>query len=50
MYSEDQRILDYTKNIKINNFFDENGKDIKVIIKEIVLSNCNPTERKKLEL
>ena len=26
MYSEDQRILDYTKNIKINNFFDENGK------------------------
>ncbi len=50
MYSEDQRILDYTKNIKINNFFDENGKDIKVIIKEIILSNCNPIERKKLEL
>lgn len=53
MYNYDlkeQRILDYAKNIKINSFFNENGKDINVIMKEIIINNCNPMERKKLEL
>lgn len=48
--SYQQRIKDYTKNIKLNDVFDEEGKDINTIIKEIILNNCNPIERKKLEL
>lgn len=53
MYNYDlkqQRILDYAENIQIKSFFNENGEDINVIMKEIILSNCNPIERKKLEL
>ena len=46
----DQRVLDYTKNIKLNTFYNENGIDINVLMKEIILNNCNPIERKKLEL
>lgn len=46
----EQRIIDYTKNIKLNVFFNENGKDINAVMKEIILNNCNPVERKKLEL
>lgn len=46
----DQRILDYTKNIKLNTFYNDNGKDIKTLMKEIILNNCNPVERRKLEL
>lgn len=45
----EQRIIDYTKNIKLNDFFNENGKEINVVMKEIILNNCNPVERKKLE-
>lgn len=53
MYNYDlkeQRILDYAKNIEINTFFNENGKDINVVMKEIIINNCIPIERKKLEL
>ena len=52
MYNYDlkeQRILDYAKNIEINTFFNENGKDINVVMKEIIINNCIPIERKKLE-
>ena len=43
-----QRIIDYTKNIKINTFFNEEGKEINVLMKEIIINNCNPLERRKL--
>lgn len=43
-------IDDYKKKIKINTFFDENGQDIKNIMQEIILNNCNPLQRKNLEL
>jgi hypothetical protein len=46
----EQRIIDYTKNIKLNTFFNEQGKEINVLMKEIILNNCNPMERKKLEI
>ncbi|MBS1340564.1 MAG: hypothetical protein HP028_05240 [Clostridia bacterium] len=46
----EQRIIDYTKNIKLKDFFNEEGKDINIVMKEIILSNCNPIERKKLEI
>ncbi len=46
----EQRINDYTKNIQLNTFFNENGAEINVVMKEIILNNCNPIERKKLEL
>ena len=48
--SYNEIIDDYKKNIIINTFFNENGKDIKELMQEIILSNCNPMERKKLEL
>lgn len=46
----EQRIIDYTKNIKLNTFFNEKGTELNVLMKEIILNNCNPMERKKLEL
>lgn len=46
----DPRLIEYAKNIKLYDFFNEEGKEINTIIKEIVLNNCNPVERKKLEL
>ena len=45
----DEIIEEYKKNIKINTFFNENGQDIQNVMKEIILSNCNPINRKKLE-
>lgn len=45
--SYDEVVEDYKKNIKINIFFNENGQDIKALMKEIVLSNCNPVKMKK---
>ena len=47
--SRQQTIIDCMKNIKINDFFNENGKEINIIMQEIILNNCNPIERKKLE-
>ena len=46
----EQRIIDYSKNIKINTFFNEKGEEINVLMKEIIVNNCNPLQRKKLEL
>ena len=46
----EQRIIDYSKNIKINIFFNEKGEEINVLMKEIIVNNCNPLQRKKLEL
>ena len=46
----DQRIIDYTKNIEINTFFNEKGEDIRTILEEIIVNNCNPIERKKLDI
>ena len=46
----EQRIKDYTKNIQITNYFNEDGEEIKTLMKEIILNNCNPLERKKLEI
>ena len=45
----EQKLRDYTKNIKINTHFNEEGIEINEIMKEIILNNCNPIERKKLE-
>ncbi len=45
-----QKIIDYTDKIVIKTHFNENGKDLNVIIRELVLNNCNPINRKKLEL
>lgn len=45
-----KRILDYADNIKVNTFFDEKGQDINEVMKEIILNNCVPIERGKLEL
>lgn len=45
-----QRILDYTKNIKLNVIYNNEGKDINDLMKEIILKNCNPLERKNLEI
>ena len=45
----DKRIIDYTNNIEINTFFNEKGEDIRKIIEEIIVNNCNPIERRKLE-
>lgn len=46
----EQRIMDYTKNIKLNTHFNEEGIEINELMKEIILNNCNPIERKKLEI
>ena len=43
------KLRDYTKNIKINTHFNEEGIEINELMKEIILNNCNPIERKKLE-
>lgn len=45
----EQKLRDYTKNIKINTHFNEEGIEINELMKEIILNNCNPIERKKLE-
>lgn len=50
MAKYNKTLLDYTDNIKITTFFNEKGEDINVIIKELILNNCVPIERKKLEL
>ena len=46
----EQRIMDYTKNIKLNTHFNVEGIEINELMKEIILNNCNPIERKKLEI
>lgn len=46
----EQRIREYTKNIKLNIFFNEEGMDLNTLIKEVILNNCNPVEKRKLEL
>ena len=45
---KNKQIINYTKNIKLNTFFNENGADIKNIMKEIVLNNCNPIKKNKI--
>lgn len=46
----EQRIIDYTKNIKLNTHFSEEGIEINELMKEIILNNCNPIKRKNLEI
>lgn len=46
----EQRIRDYSKNIKINTFFNEKGEEINNLMKEIIINNCNPLQKKRLEL
>ena len=43
----EQRIMDYAKNIQINTFFNEEGLDLKEVMKGIILKECNPLENKK---
>ena len=38
----EQKLRDYTKNIKINTHFNEEGIEINELMKEIILNNCNP--------
>ena len=45
-----QKLIEYSKNIKLKIFFNDNGIGINELMKEIILNNCSTIKRKKLEI